>query len=55
MSNPDEPRTWIAKAESDLLCIRNNLAQPEVPWDAVCFHAQQAAAQRICARVRASL
>ncbi len=34
---------WIRKAESDLLNIRNNLAAAEVPWDTVCFHAQQAA------------
>lgn len=34
---------WIAKAENDLLNIRNNLAAQHVPWDTVCFHAQQAA------------
>jgi len=34
---------WVAKAESDLLNIENNLASNEVPWDTVCFHAQQAA------------
>ena len=43
MNNPDDPRTWVAKAESDLLNIRNNLRAEEVPWDTVCFHAQQAA------------
>ena len=43
MSNPDDPRTWIAKAESDRLNIRNNLAAAQVPWDTVCFHAQQMA------------
>lgn len=43
MSNPDDPRTWAAKAESDLLNIRNNLVAARVPWDTVCFHAQQAA------------
>ena len=43
MSNPDDPRTWVAKAESDLLNIRNNLNAEQVPWDTVCFHAQQAA------------
>ena len=43
MSNPDDPRTWIAKAEGDLLNIRNNLAADRVPWDTICFHAQQAA------------
>jgi hypothetical protein len=40
MSNPDDPRTWIAKADSDLLDIHNNLASARVPWDTVCFHAQ---------------
>jgi len=34
---------WVAKAESDLLNIENNLASSEVPWDTVCFHAQQVA------------
>lgn len=43
MSNPDDPASWVAKADSDLLCIANNLNHPQVPWDAVCFHAQQAA------------
>lgn len=35
---------WLGKAESDLLCIENNVAARRVPWDAVVFHAQQAAA-----------
>jgi HEPN domain-containing protein len=43
MSNPDDPASWTAKAENDLLCIANNLNDPQIPWDAVCFHAQQAA------------
>ena len=43
MNNPDDPRTWIAKAENDLLNIRNNLKARQVPWDTICFHAQQAA------------
>lgn len=43
MPNPDDPRAWIAKAGSDLLCINNNLHAPTVPWDAVAYHAQQAA------------
>ncbi|MGB2987673.1 MAG: HEPN domain-containing protein [Phycisphaerae bacterium] len=43
MNNPDDPRTWIAKAENDLLSISNNLSAERVPWDTVCFHAQQAA------------
>lgn len=43
MSNPDDPQAWIAKADNDLLNIRNNLNAERVPWDTVCFHAQQAA------------
>ncbi len=33
---------WLEKADSDLLCIENNVAASRVPWDAVVFHAQQA-------------
>ena len=43
MSNPDDPRSWVAKADNDLLNVRNNLSAEQVPWDTVCFHAQQAA------------
>lgn len=34
---------WFKKAESDLLVIKNNLLSKEIPVDACCFHAQQAA------------
>lgn len=34
---------WLRKAESDRLNIHNNLAAERVPWDTVCFHAQQVA------------
>jgi HEPN domain-containing protein len=34
---------WLAKVDNDLLNIDNNLAAERVPWDTVCFHAQQAA------------
>ena len=34
---------WFRKAESDLLVIKNNMASTEIPVDACCFHAQQAA------------
>ena len=44
---------WIAKAGNDLLCIRNNLAASQVPADAVCFHAQQAAEKAIKALIAA--
>ena len=43
MSNPDDPQSWIAKADNDLLNISNNLDAAHVPWDTICFHAQQAA------------
>lgn len=43
MSDPDDWAVWLAKAENDLLNIENNLAAADVPWDTVCFHAQQAA------------
>ena len=33
---------WMQKAESDLLCIENNIGANRVPWDAVVFPAQQA-------------
>lgn len=35
-------RAWLAKAESDLTAARR-LLEAEGPFDAVCFHAQQAA------------
>ncbi len=34
---------WLARADNDLLNIENNLAASRVPWDTICFHAQQAA------------
>jgi len=36
-------RQWLAKAANDLLCAENNLKAEEIPFDAVCFHCQQAA------------
>ena len=32
----------LRKADHDLLNIENNLAAKEIPWDTICFHAQQA-------------
>ncbi len=48
MSEP-EPNCarWMAKADNDLLNIENNLRAQNVPWDTVCFHAQQAAEKRL--------
>jgi HEPN domain-containing protein len=43
MSDPNEVRAWVAKAGNDLLNIDNNLRSTDVPWDTVCFHAQQVA------------
>jgi HEPN domain-containing protein len=44
MSEPDPLiSAWIRKAEHDVLNIENNLAAQEIPWDTICFHAQQAA------------
>ncbi len=44
MSETDSAITaWIRKAEHDVLNIKNNLAAEEIPWDTICFHAQQAA------------
>ncbi|MEW6542893.1 MAG: HEPN domain-containing protein [Nitrospirota bacterium] len=44
MSSPESNfSAWVRKAEHDLLNIENNLAAKEIPWDTVCFHAQQAA------------
>ncbi len=36
-------KAWLAKAENDLINIKNNLEGEIIPWDTVCFHAQQAA------------
>lgn len=38
-----EYEKWFRKAENDLLVIKNNMASSEIPVDACCFHAQQAA------------
>ena len=43
MSDADHPQAWIETAESDFLCIENNLAAKRIPWEVVAFHAQQAA------------
>jgi HEPN domain-containing protein len=48
MSGPPSPHphnapAWIAKADNDLLAADSIVAGATVPWDTVCFHAQQAA------------
>ena len=40
---PDIVRLWVEKSEHDLLNIENNPTASHVPWDTVCFHAQQGA------------
>ncbi len=43
MSKPESNyAAWLRKADHDLLNIANNVAAEQVPWDTVCFHAQQA-------------
>lgn len=42
MSAADDPQQWIHKAQHDLLCIGNNLADAKIPWDVIAFLAQQA-------------
>ena len=34
----DLVRSWVDKAEHDLLNIENNLVAKEIPWDTVGFH-----------------
>lgn len=44
MSSPESNfSAWLRKADHDLLNIENNLAATDIPWDTVCFHAQQVA------------
>lgn len=44
MNNPESNfASWLHKADHDLLNINNNLAASEIPWDTICFHAQQIA------------
>jgi HEPN domain-containing protein len=44
MSGPEANwAAWLRKADHDALAIRSILAGEEVPWDVVCFHAQQEA------------
>lgn len=38
----DNTKSWLKKANHDLLNISNNLVAKKVPWDTICFHAQQA-------------
>jgi HEPN domain-containing protein len=41
---PESPyKAWLAKAANDYLAIQNNVNAADVPWDVVCFHAQQCA------------
>ena len=50
-SVPAEYRSWLAKAEEDRLCIRNELSASHTPWAIVAFHAQQAAEKTLKALI----
>ena len=43
--NSDYLKTWIAKADNDLMIINHELQLPEPEWvtDMICFHCRQAA------------
>ncbi|MEX2490910.1 MAG: HEPN domain-containing protein [Nitrospirales bacterium] len=42
MSSPESNfASWLRKADHDLLNITNNLRATQIPWDTICFHAQQ--------------
>jgi HEPN domain-containing protein len=43
VSHATDPAAWLAKADNDLLTIENNVHAARVPWDVVCYHAQQVA------------
>lgn len=44
MNSPDSNlASWIQKADHDLLNINNNLVADQIPWDTICFDAQQIA------------
>lgn len=44
MSSPESNfASWLRKADHDLLNITNNLRAPQIPWDTICYHAQQIA------------
>ena len=48
MKKPDSNyKAWLAKAANDMLNIENNVSADNIPWDTVCFHAQQAAEKTI--------
>ena len=47
---PSNCAPWLAKAENDLLNIENTLSADRIPWDTICFHAQQAAEKLVCFR-----
>ena len=44
MNDPESNTgAWVQKAENDLLAVDSMLAAERVPWDVVCYHAQQVA------------
>lgn len=43
MNGPKSLSAWVRKSDADLAAARTLSRQPDVSWDIVCFHAQQAA------------
>jgi HEPN domain-containing protein len=43
---------WVAKAEDDFLTIETIVQASRVPWDIICFHAQQGAEKYLKAFLR---
>lgn len=51
MSESKSLGPWVRKAESDWLIIQKISAEEPIPWDGVCFHAQQVAEKLLKALV----
>lgn len=45
--DPTDPAEWLLRAESDLAMARVPRGSPKVLYEALCFHAQQAAEMAI--------
>ncbi len=51
MSDSADPFAWVAKADEDLLVIEAVVGADRVPWDIVCYHAQQTAEKMLKAYI----
>ncbi len=51
MSDSIDPLAWVAKADNDLLAIELIMRGDRVPWDIVCYHAQQTAEKMLKAYI----